>query len=206
MQVIQRWGRVAIVGAIAAVLSACVAYPQDSYQSGYPAQGGYQQGGYSGSGFPATIQTYPVGSAPAQAYPANNCAYNNPNCYSQQQQQQQPQYVQQGRVMNIETVRVQDGSGVGAGGAIAGGVLGGVLGNQVGGGSGRTLATIAGVVGGALAGSAVQNSMGGGSVRDIYRVTVQLQDGSMRAVDYQYAPQLSVGEYVRVEGNQIHRR
>ena len=204
MQVIQRWGRVAMVGAIAAVLSACAAYPQGSYQNGYPAQGGYQQGGYSGSGFPATTQTYPVGSAPAQGYPANNCGYNNPNCYSQQQQQ--PQYAQQGRVMNIETVRVQDGSGVGAGGAIAGGVIGGVLGNHVGKGSGRTLATIAGVVGGALAGNAVQNGVGGGSVRDVYRVTVQLQDGSMRAVDYQYAPQLSVGDYVRVEGNQIFRR
>ena len=116
MQVIQRWGRVAMVGAIAAVLSACAAYPQGSYQNGYPAQGGYQQGGYSGSGFPATTQTYPVGSVPAQGYPANNCGYNNPNCYSQQQQQ--PQYAQQGRVMNIETVRVQDGSGVGAGGVL----------------------------------------------------------------------------------------
>ena len=90
--------------------------------------------------------------------------------------------------------------------AIAGGVIGGVLGNQVGKGSGRSLATIAGVVGGALAGNAVQNGVGGGSVRDVYRVTVQLQDGSMRAVDYQYAPQLSVGDYVRVEGNQIFRR
>ena len=199
MQVIQRWGRVAMVGAIAAVLSACAAYPQGSYQ-----QGGYSQGAYSGSVFPATTQTYPVGSSPVQGYPANNCGYNNPNCYSQQQQPQQ--YAQQGRVMNIETVRVQDGSGVGAGGAIAGGVIGGVLGNQVGKGSGRTLATIAGVVGGALAGNAVQNSVGGGSVRDIYRVTVQLQDGSTRAIDYQYAPQLSIGEYVRVEGNQTFRR
>lgn len=198
MQVIQRWGRVAMVGAIAAVLSACAAYPQGSYQ-----QGGYSQGAYSGSVFPATTQTYTVGSSPVQGYPANNCGYNNPNCYSQQQPQQ---YAQQGRVMNIETVRVQDGSGVGAGGAIAGGVIGGVLGNQVGKGSGRTLATIAGVVGGALAGNAVQNSVGGGSVRDIYRVTVQLQDGSTRAIDYQYAPQLSIGEYVRVEGNQIFRR
>lgn len=207
MQVIQRWGRVAMVGAIAAVLSACAAYPQGSYQNAYPAQGVYQQGAYSqgaysGSGYPATTQTYPVGGSPAQGYPANNCGYNNPNCYSQQPQQ----YAQQGRVMNIETVRVQDGSGVGAGGAIAGGVIGGVLGNQVGKGSGRTLATIAGVAAGALAGNAVQNNMGGGSVRDIYRVTVQLQDGSMRALDYQQPPQLSIGEYVRVEGNQIFRR
>ena len=49
------------------------------------------------------------------------------------------------------------------------------------------LATIAGVVGGALAGNAVQNNMGG-SVRDIYRVTVQLQDGSQRSSTLATAP------------------
>ena len=48
--------------------------------------------------------------------------------------------------------------------------------------------------------------MGGGSVRDIYRVTVQMRDGSVRAFDYQQPPQLNIGEYVRVEGNQIFRR
>ncbi|MFN3732761.1 glycine zipper 2TM domain-containing protein [Comamonas testosteroni] len=206
MQINQRWGRLAMVSAIVAALSACAAYPQGGYQSGgyqnSGYQGGYSQGAYSGSGYPGSTQAYPVGNNQAQTYPANNCGYNNPNCYSQQPQQ----YAQQGRVMNIETVRVQDGSGIGAGGAIAGGVIGGVLGNQVGKGSGRTLATIAGVVGGALAGNAVQNSVGGGSVRDIYRVTVQLQDGSVRALDYQQPPQLSIGEYVRVEGNQIFRR
>ena len=42
--------------------------------------------------------------------------------------------------------------------------------------------------------------------RPAYRVTVQLQDGSVRALDYQQPPQLSIGEYVRVEGNQIFRR
>lgn len=197
MPAIQTLSRIATVVTAAVALTACVAYPQGSYQNGYPSQGAY-----SGSGFPGTTQSYPVGSSPVQTYPANGCGYNNPNCYSQQQQ---PQYVQQGRILNIETVRVQDSSGIGAGGAIAGGVIGGVLGNQVGGGSGRTLATIAGVVGGALAGNAVQNNMGGGSVRDIYRVTVQLQDGSVRAFDYQHAPQFNIGERVRIDGNQLYR-
>lgn len=186
MQAIQRWSRLAAAGAVVAMLSACVAYPQGRY----PAQGyqtnTYQTGGYQTGGYQAS--TYP-------AYPANNGAYGYQN----------GNYAQQGRVLNIETVRVQDSSGVGAGGAIAGGVIGGVLGNQVGKGSGRTLATIAGVVGGALAGNAVQNGMGGGSVRDIYRVTVQLNDGSVRAFDYQQPPQLNIGEYVRVDGNQIYR-
>ena len=110
-----------------------------------------------------------------------------------------------GQVVQIETVRVPDSSGIGAGGAIVGGVVGGVLGNQVGKGTGRSLATIAGVVGGALAGNAVQNSMGGGSVRDVYRVTVQLQDGSQRSFDYANPPALRIGDNVRVDGNQIYR-
>ncbi|HAT29587.1 MAG TPA: hypothetical protein DCW29_01655 [Janthinobacterium sp.] len=40
-----------------------------------------------------------------------------------------------------------------------GAVLGGLLGNQVGGGRGKTLATIAGVVGGGMLGNAVQNQV-----------------------------------------------
>lgn len=227
MQAIQRLGRMAAAGAVALALTACVAYPQGTYQNTYPLPQGSYQGGYtagqSGTGFPGAAQatypanSYPVGSYPNQPYQNNNCGLNrnngnynegyNPqnndpyanNCY-------QYNYVQQGRILNIETVRVQDGSGVGAGGAIAGGVIGGVLGNQVGRGSGRALATIAGVAAGALAGSAVQNSVGGGSVRDIYRVTVQQQDGSVRAFDYQYAPQLNIGETVRIDGNQIYRQ
>lgn len=190
MQAIQRFSRLAIIGAVAAAMTACVAYPQ----GGYP-------GAYSGTG-------YPVGSQPTVAYP--NAGYPNGQYQTQQAYPNagygnQNGYLQQGRILNIESVRVQDSSGVGAGGAIAGGVIGGVLGNQVGRGSGRTLATIAGVVGGALAGNAVQNSVGGGSVRDIYRVTVQTQDGSVRAFDYEQPPQFNIGEYVRIDGNQIYR-
>ena len=228
MQAIQRLGRIATVVAAAVALTACVAYPQGTYQNSYPMpQGGYQgtvyQGAHSGTGFPGAAQatypttSYPVGSYPAQPYQNNNCGLNrNGGGYGENYDpQNRNQYdnncyqynnVQQARILNIETVRVQDGSGVGAGGAIAGGVIGGVLGNQVGRGSGRTLATIAGVAAGALAGSAVQNSVGGGSVRDIYRVTVQMRDGSVRAFDYQQPPQLNIGEYVRVDGNQIYRQ
>ena len=60
------------------------------------------------------------------------------------------------------------------------------------------------LVGGALAGNAVQNNMGG-SVRDIYRVTVQLQDGSQRSFDYPNPPPFRIGDNVRVDGNQIYR-
>lgn len=42
-------------------------------------------------------------------------------------------------------------------GSAAGAIVGGLLGNQVGGGSGKTLATLAGAVGGGLAGREAQN-------------------------------------------------
>lgn len=41
----------------------------------------------------------------------------------------------------------------------AGAVIGGLLGNQVGGGRGKTLATVAGVIGGGMLGNAAQNQM-----------------------------------------------
>lgn len=176
MQNIQRWSRILGAGAIVAALTACAGYPQG--------------GGYNQPSYPVAAQpTYPAGGYPATgAYP-----------------QSYPVQVQQGRVVNIETVRMQDSSGIGAGGAIIGGVLGGLVGHNVGGGSGRTLATAAGVVGGALAGSAVQNHAGGGSVRDVYRVTVETRDGSLRAFDYPNQPQLNIGDRVRIEGDQLVR-
>jgi uncharacterized protein YcfJ len=44
-------------------------------------------------------------------------------------------------------------------GTVLGGVVGAVLGNQIGGGTGKTVATIAGGAGGAYAGNKVQDSM-----------------------------------------------
>src|SRR5260221_3989551 len=55
---------------------------------------------------------------------------------------------------------------------------------SVGKGSGRDIATIAGVVGGAMAGNAIEKNTGPGDLRDVYRVTVQLNDGSTRVFDY----------------------
>lgn len=189
MQAIERWGRTVGAGAMAAALTACAAYPQGGYN-----QAGYPVGSQPSTSYPVT--SYPVTGYPSTGYPVNSGG----NVWGNQGYQ-----VQQGRVLNIETVRVQDPSGVGAGGAIAGGLIGGVVGNQIGKGSGRTAATIAGVVGGALAGNAMQNSMGGGSVRDVYRVTVQISDGSVRAFDYQQPPQLNIGDHVRIDGDRIYR-
>ena len=111
-------------------------------------------------------------------------------------------YAQWGQVTNVELIR--GGQSSGTLGTIAGGVVGGLAGNQVGGGTGRTVATVAGAVGGALIGRAVeQRTRQPGE--DHYRVTVRLDDGSMRAFDYREPPNVREGERVRVDGNELYR-
>ena len=76
----------------------------------------------------------------------------------------------------VESVRTlqeqQPSSGLGA---AAGALLGGVLGHQVGGGNGKTLATVAGAVGGGLAGNAVEKNT---HTATSYEVIVRMEDGS----------------------------
>jgi outer membrane lipoprotein SlyB len=85
----------------------------------------------------------------------------------------------------------------GAGAAI-GAVLGGVLGNQVGGGDGKTLATIAGILGGGFAGNAVEKNM---KKETVYEVAVRMEDGSLRRIE-QSSP-VAVGAQVRLDGNTL---
>ena len=107
-----------------------------------------------------------------------------------------------GTVVAVEGRR--DGGSASGVGAVAGGVAGGVLGNQVGGGSGRTLATIAGVVVGALAGNAIeQQSNRGGS--DQNYVTVRFDDGAQQIYSVPSLGGLRNGERVRVYQGQITR-
>ena len=76
-------------------------------------------------------------------------------------------------------------------------------GHQVGGGSGKTAATIIGAVGGALVGRAIEQNTSRG--QGVYRVTVQLDNGGARTFDYAEPPNVQVGERVRVDGNQLYR-
>lgn len=87
-------------------------------------------------------------------------------------------------------------------GSIAGGVLGGVLGHQVGGGRGRDLATVAGALGGAYAGNRIENNM---NKKQVYRVTVRLDNGTTRSFDYAENPGLKAGMRVRVQDNALTR-
>jgi len=108
-----------------------------------------------------------------------------------------------GTVTNVQMVRGQGGSGLT--GAVVGGAVGGLAGNQVGGGSGRTAATIAGVAAGALIGRAIEQNSTRSQGRDYYRVTVQLDNGQMHSLDYGDAPNVRIGDRVRLDGNQLYR-
>lgn len=131
-----------------------------------------------------------------------NYGNNNYPVGSQQPTYNQPGYAAYATVTNVEMVQAGGSSGV-AGTAI-GGVAGGVLGNQVGGGRGRTAATVAGAIGGALIGNAIERNRAG-SGTTVYRVTVRGDNGAMQSFDYQQAPNVRIGDRVRVDGNQLYR-
>jgi outer membrane lipoprotein SlyB len=95
-------------------------------------------------------------------------------------------------VVEAVTPVERDGAGSGAG-AVAGAVLGGLLGNQVGGGTGKTIATVLGAVGGGWAGNNVEKRM---KKETVYQVDVRMEDGSVQRVEH--AGPVSVGAHVTV--------
>ncbi len=112
-----------------------------------------------------------------------------------------------GRVVRIDSVAMGQGGSTNVGAAAVGAVVGGVLGNQVGGGRGRTLATVAGVAGGAVAGNAIGSS--GNQAREVsgvFRITIQLDQGGQRVIDVPDLGDLRQGDRVQViNGQQISR-
>ncbi|MDO9360892.1 MAG: glycine zipper 2TM domain-containing protein [Polaromonas sp.] len=138
------------------------------------------------------VATYPTQTYPTQTYPA----------------QPQANYVEYGRVNNVEVLRTQDQAArTGGLGAVLGGVAGAVVGRQIGGGSGRDVATVAGAVGGAVAGNAIERNRNAANapVRETYRVSVQMDNGTMRAYDVPSYGELRIGDRVKVENNQLYR-
>jgi len=95
-----------------------------------------------------------------------------------------------------ETVK-GDPSAVGTlGGAAAGGLAGAQFGKK----SGKILATIGGAVLGGLAGREVESRV---KSKTVYRVTVDMDDGSQRSVTVDALNGLGVGTKVRVVGNAL---
>jgi outer membrane lipoprotein SlyB len=106
-----------------------------------------------------------------------------------------------GRIESVHAVK-QEGKGSGVGIA-AGAVLGGVLGNQVGGGNGKTLATVAGAVGGGYAGNEVEKHA---RSTTSYSVRVRMDDGRIRNFPYSAQPGWNVGDRVRVVDGKLTSR
>lgn len=106
-----------------------------------------------------------------------------------------------GSVSSIQVIALDNRSS--GGGAVLGAVLGGVIGNQFGSGSGRSVATGVGVIGGAVAGNQVERN--NKTADEIYRVTVNFDNGRTQQFDYQDIGDLRRGDRVRVAGSQIYQ-
>lgn len=142
----------------------------------------------------------PMSQQPVATYPQQT--QNFPN------QAPQGNYVEYGRVNNVEVLRTQEqAKSTGGLGAVLGGVAGAVVGRQIGGGSGRDIATVAGAVGGAVAGNAIEKNRNAANapVNQTYRVSVQMDNGTMRAYDVPSFGELRIGDRVKVENNQLFR-
>jgi outer membrane lipoprotein SlyB len=93
----------------------------------------------------------------------------------------------------IRPIELQsDASGVGA---FAGGVAGAVVGSQFGRGAGRALLTLGGAAGGAYAGNTIEKHL---NKHAAWRVTVRLDDGSVRMLSQAAQPPFVVGDRVRI--------
>ena len=141
---------------------------------------GQPPGGQPSDGRAAT--TAPATPAPRRSWFAAPC----PNC---------------GVVDSIQEVAVKgETSGLGA---VAGGVAGGLLGNQFGRGGTRAVLTVGGAAGGAFAGNAIEGQV---KKHTVWRVTVRLEDGTVRTLSQSSPPPFAVGERIRVvNGSSIER-
>lgn len=127
---------------------------------------------------PAPAPVAPQEAAPARRPPCPNCGV-------------------------VESARIIQQQAPATGfGAAAGALLGGVLGHQVGGGNGKTLATIAGAVGGGFAGNAVEKNA---KTSDSVEVIVQMENGTRQRfiMDEQ---RWRAGDQVQVNNGQLAPR
>ena len=84
------------------------------------------------------------------------------------------------------------GSGLGI---AAGAIVGGLLGNHVGGGTGRSVATVAGAVGGGYAGNEIEKRTRTSTVTE---VRVRMSNGSLRTFTEPGNSQRHAGQHVRL--------
>jgi len=96
----------------------------------------------------------------------------------------------------IQSIRFVEEEGKSTGlGAVAGGVLGGVIGHQIGGGTGQTVATIAGAAGGAYVGNTVEKKK---NTKGYWQVAIRMDGGTTRTFRYTNQPSVREGERVKL--------
>lgn len=129
------------------------------------------------------------------------------------QSNQRDTYSGYGVVHSIERVGQDAGSsgigGTGIGlGTVAGAVVGGVVGNQVGAGSGNTAATVIGAAGGAYIGHELEKRTQQNRQQQVengYRITVRMEDGSLRSLMQSNGDDFRIGDQVRIVNGVVQR-
>lgn len=146
-------------------------------------------------GLTAALMIGGCASTNGTPYPSNPNVANTGNAYSMY-----------GVVHSIELVQQESngaaGSTIGLG-TIAGAVIGGVLGNQVGGGTGKTVATVAGAAGGAYVGHELENKQP--QTVDAYKITVSMDNGTYQTLMRSSDAGFRVGDRVRIENGAMQR-
>lgn len=102
-----------------------------------------------------------------------------------------------GTVESIRSQTVQNTSN--AVGAIGGALIGGGLGSLIGGGTGKTVATVVGAIGGGFVG----NELASKDTSLVWVITVRYDDGSYGTIQQTSAPNLRIGDRVRVTSSGI---
>lgn len=141
------------------------------------------------STYPVASSTYPTTTTtyPASSYPVAGTEY--------------------GRIVNIEympvgTTAPSNNSIIGA---VVGGLAGAALGSTIGGGTGRTAATVLGGVAGAAVGSQIARNQQGVTTQAGYRITMQTDQGVIRTYEVPATGDLRVGDRVRIDNGVIYR-
>ena len=135
----------------------------------------------------STYPGYPSASGPVSSYPVAGVEY--------------------GRIVNIEYMPVGTAAPQSTNilGAVVGGLAGAAIGSQIGGGTGRTAATVLGGVAGAAIGNQIARNQQGVTTAPGYRITMQTDSGMMRTYEVPATGDLRVGDRVRVDNGVIYR-
>ncbi|ARP87954.1 glycine zipper 2TM domain-containing protein [Bordetella genomosp. 9] len=147
------------------------------------------------SGRPRAVRWVAITAVVASVAMVSGCANRTASSavYSYDQAQRE-QIVRTGTVTGVRPITIESDKSSGAG-LLGGAALGGVAGNAVGGGSGRTIATVGGAILGALAGNVIENRVDKTSGLEI---TVRLDNGETRVVAQAADVPVSVGQRVQV--------